>query len=217
MWLYNRFGLEEHPMKRTIACLLASLVFATAVSAQSLADVAKQAEEQRAAAKKDAVPPAAKTYSNKDLKDPGAPPTPGVAGSVAATPQTVDAAAAPVPAHTEEENRQAEYRATAKKDEAYWKAAMRALERQLEVDKTARTAAAGRLAEYTRARDRSFVMINGVPRVDRLLESKVLDATDELSRIDASVKSDRAAISDLEEDARRANVPPGWLRPGVGR
>jgi hypothetical protein len=37
-------------------------------------------------------------------------------------------------------------------------------------------------------------------------------AVDELGRLKKLVQDDRKAIADLQEDARRASVPPGWLR-----
>ena len=37
-------------------------------------------------------------------------------------------------------------------------------------------------------------------------------AVNERSRLKAAIESDRFAVERLREDARRANVPPGWLR-----
>jgi len=37
----------------------------------------------------------------------------------------------------------------------------------------------------------------------------------ELERVRAEIVARQKAIGDLEEDGRRAGVPPGWLRPGV--
>jgi hypothetical protein len=34
----------------------------------------------------------------------------------------------------------------------------------------------------------------------------------ELERLKKQVVDDRKAIADIEEEARRAGVPPGWLR-----
>ena len=34
----------------------------------------------------------------------------------------------------------------------------------------------------------------------------------ELARLQKSIADDRKAIADLEEEARRSGVPPGWLR-----
>ena len=37
-------------------------------------------------------------------------------------------------------------------------------------------------------------------------------AMDELNRLKAAIQNDKKAITDLEEEARKAGVPPGWLR-----
>ena len=37
-------------------------------------------------------------------------------------------------------------------------------------------------------------------------------ALDELDRLKKSIVSDQKAIAVLQEEARRASVPPGWLR-----
>ena len=35
---------------------------------------------------------------------------------------------------------------------------------------------------------------------------------DELNRLKKEIEDDKKAIADLQEEARRAGVPPGWLR-----
>ena len=37
-------------------------------------------------------------------------------------------------------------------------------------------------------------------------------AIDELNRLTKQIADDKKAIADLQEEARRAGVPPGWLR-----
>ena len=44
------------------------------------------------------------------------------------------------------------------------------------------------------------------------LERDRQKAVGELSRLKQQVEDGRKAIADLEEEARRAGVPPGWLR-----
>ena len=38
------------------------------------------------------------------------------------------------------------------------------------------------------------------------------DNADELNRLKLAIRNGQQAIADLQEEARRAGVPPGWLR-----
>ena len=44
------------------------------------------------------------------------------------------------------------------------------------------------------------------------MEVNRLKALGELDRIRLDIKGGQKAVTDLEEQARRAGVPPGWLR-----
>jgi len=49
---------------------------------------------------------------------------------------------------------------------------------------------------------------------ERVVLRRELEATQtEVTRLRAAVAGDKQVIGTLEEEARRANVPPGWLRP----
>ena len=52
---------------------------------------------------------------------------------------------------------------------------------------------------------------------DRLTRAQIdaqwQEAVAEVGRLKAVVVNDQRAIATAEEEARRANVPPGWLRP----
>jgi hypothetical protein len=37
-------------------------------------------------------------------------------------------------------------------------------------------------------------------------------AMDELEKIKKAIEADQKAIADLQSEARRLNVPPGWIR-----
>ena len=45
-----------------------------------------------------------------------------------------------------------------------------------------------------------------------VIETNRQKAVAELARLTKSVQADKKGISDLMEEARRAGVPPGWLR-----
>ena len=47
------------------------------------------------------------------------------------------------------------------------------------------------------------------------LEGELNTALAELARVTKELDDQRKAITAIEEEARRAGVPPGWLRPGA--
>jgi hypothetical protein len=44
------------------------------------------------------------------------------------------------------------------------------------------------------------------------VEQKRLTAITEQERVKADISKQTKAIAEIEDEARRANVPPGWLR-----
>jgi hypothetical protein len=164
--------------------------FAGTVRAQSLADVAKKEEERR---KEIAAP--AKVYTNKDLVEVAAPPTPAA-----------PAAAAP-DASKDTDKDDAKDDKGPKKDQAYWAGRMKAAQLQLQRDKDFADA----LQTKINAQTTDFV--NRDDPVQKMQIAKDRDKSiAELDRLKKSVVDDQKAIDDLQEEARRAGVPPGWLR-----
>ena len=168
--------------------------------AQGLADVARAAE---AARKAEADKPSGKVYTNKDL--PAADrPAPGTEASGAPVPNDVtstpQAAPAVKPSPPEP--------SSSERGEEYWRERMRPLKERLDRDRA--------LAEETRRRadalmqsaDRCFQI--GVVCADY---TESLRLTEDHKALLADVARDEKAVVALEEEARRAGVPPGWLRP----
>jgi hypothetical protein len=172
-------------------------------SGQSLASVARKEEARR----KDVKQPS-RVITNKDLRPvtnppPPPPPTPDAAPAPdAATPAAAEGAEGKAAADsplTEEEQR--------KQDEQNWRKKMGdarlALERSQMYADALQSKINALWADFT-ARD------NPVQRADIELERK--RAIAELDRVKAEVEAGKKAIIDLEEEARRAGVPPGWIR-----
>lgn len=178
------------------AVLFVTLNMAPALHAQSLADVARKTEQERAAAKTPT-----KLYTNKDLTEARSSTTPG--GADASAQQTF---AQTVSADTSAAVEVKSSLRDATRDETYWKDRMRKLQAQLSDDQTFGKAAAGRIDALTASLDR----VGGARR--SAIESERLRATTELSQLTAAVKNDLRAIADLEEEGRRAGIPPSWLR-----
>jgi hypothetical protein len=178
----------------TVALLVAG---AAPVFAQSLADLAKKEEERR---KK--IPDPAKVYTNKDLSSTPAPSTPPASATPAAPAATP---AAPKDAATDKE-------AAAKdkeppKDQKFWAGRMKTLRDEVARNETYAEAMQTRLnslqADFVNRDD---------PAQRSVIERDRQKVASELSRLKQSITDGKKAITDLEEEARRAGVPPGWLR-----
>ena len=175
-------------------CLTAALP----LRAQTLAEVAKKQEDRRKDAKT-----APKAYTNKDLSE--VPSTPAVqssvpaAGPASAAPAVQTDATAPVestaPAQSDV------------KDRVYWSKRIQQARAQLERDRV--------LADALQTRVNSL-NTDFVNRDDPAQRAKVAADRDramqELDRLKKAVAADEKAIPAIEEEARRASVPPGWLR-----
>lgn len=171
-------------------------VFAAAVPlrAQSLADVAKKEEERRKS-----VPAPAKVYTNKDLTavPEGTPPPNSIPAPAPATPA---APAASAPASKDAGTGEV-------KDQAYWAGRRKALQEKLERDTTYADAMQTKINSLTT----DFVNRDD-PAQRAVLERDRQKTVAELGRLKKTIEEDKKAIADLEEEARRAGVPPGWLR-----
>ena len=167
---------------------------------QSLADVAKKEEERRKTN-----PQPAKVYTNKDLKPApgGSTPPPAAArdGKDAATDakEAKDGSA--------KDAKSGDAKDTGTKDQKYWGDKMKALREQLERDKTFADALQNKINSLTT----DFVNRDD-PVQKRAIEADRVKALAELARLNKAILDDQKAIADLEEDARRAGVPAGWLR-----
>jgi len=189
-------------MKRLLPSLLVlTLALAAVVQAQSLADVARKEQQRR----KEIARPA-KLYTNKDLGQvepaPAAPASSAAGAPGSPAPAAGEAVAKPAdgpPEPTDEEKRAA--------DEAMWRGRMAEARSQLERSKMFAEALQTRVnslwADFT-ARDD--------PMQRAQLESERKKTLAELERINGEIETQTKGLADLEEEARRAGVPPGWLR-----
>jgi hypothetical protein len=173
----------------------ALVVSAAPVFAQSLADIAKKEEERR---KK--IPDPAKVYTNKDL---GAPLT----GSTPAPAAPPPAAAPAAPADAAKANAADAKDKEPAKDQKYWAGRMKTLRDDLARNETYAEALQTRLnslqADFVNRDD---------PAQRAVIERDRQKAAGELGRLKQAITDGKKAITDLEEEARRAGVPPGWLR-----
>lgn len=181
--------------RRLAAVCVAVLIGAlpAAASAQSLADVARAEQARR---KEHAKP--AKVYTNDSVKSDPAPRSAGVDGAAA---PTAAPDAAPAPAD------QAAPAAGERRDQAYWKGRVSAAREQLERSRTFAEAL------QTRINALSADFINrDDPAQQRLISQNRTKAVAELDRVQREIASHTEAITAIEDEARKAGVPPGWLR-----
>jgi len=170
-----------------LLCLRAGVAFAQTSSLVELA----QKEQERRKALKGAT--GGKVYSDKDLPKPAAP---AVASSLPPATPT------PVP-----DEKPPEAKPPEQKEETVWRTRMaqaREAQRRAEM-----------FAEALQSR------INGlttdvVNRDDPYQRAKLADdrqkALAELQRVTGEIDQAKKDIVDIEEEARKAGVPPGWLR-----
>jgi hypothetical protein len=174
---------------------------AVPAGAQSLAEVARKEEARRKNTR-----PSGKTYTNNDLPAAAASAPAGASGSTPSEPAVASPAADPVPA-TAEPDKPAPTDKAAVKDQAYWSQRMRELRQSLERDLSYAEAMQTRInvltTDFTNRDDPAQRARIGVDRQK---------AVNELGRLTKTIEDDNKAIADLEEEARRAGVPAGWLR-----
>jgi hypothetical protein len=165
---------------------------------QSLADVASKEEARRKT-----VPAPAKVYTNKDL-------SPAPQGS--STPPATSTAAAPTPGRgavpdTKDPADKPGKDTAPAKDQAYWAGRLKALKDKLDRD----TSFADALQIKVNSLSTDFVNRDD-PAQRALIERNRQKAIAELAGLHKDIATGKKAIADLVEEARRAGVPPGWLR-----
>jgi hypothetical protein len=172
--------------------LLAGLValLPSGVYGQSLADVAAA----EAARRKTTTAPA-KTYTNDNLGDA---PLPAAASQPAADVKPSE----PAPKKDTEKPAVDE-----KKTEKYWKDRATALQQSLSRNKILLDALQSQVnglnAEYLTKDD---------PGQRALVEKKIQTASGELQRVQQEIEKQKKEQTDLQDEARKAGVPSGWVR-----
>ncbi len=176
---------------------LALLLLVSAyVGAQSLGDVARQEEERR---KTIATP--GKLYTNQDLhrvssSEPSdsSSPVPSSSAGGAGSSQTSDPDAAAAPAEPA-------------RDQAYWRERIHsernALSRAELFAEALQSRINGLTADFTARDDPAQRAMIAADRDKALVE---------LDRVKKEIAQRMKAVADIQEEARRAGVPPGWLR-----
>lgn len=163
---------------------------------QSLAELSRNTESARNATPGSAP---AKVYTNKGLPAVAPlPPAPASTNSTAAAPAAPEAAPSTTSGDT---------LPPAAKGEAYWRDRMRPLRERLDSVRALADDTKRRADTLMRAADRCFML--GIVCADY---SESLRLTEEHKVLAAEVAHAEREVAALEEEARRAGVPPGWVR-----
>lgn len=191
-------------LARIVACLTALVLSGggvTVARAQSLGDLAKQEEQRRKAVK-----PSKKVYTNSDLGPDGTRPTPPAGQTLGPggqdtgdTPEPAQAPSAPKvddPGEPELE-----------KTEEYWRGRIEAARADLQRNELFADALQSRI----NALSTDFVNRDDPAQRGMIAEDR-LRALAELERVQDTIAKLRQQILDIEEEARRAGIPPGWIR-----
>ena len=180
-------------MRSTIAGLI--LLTAGVASAQTLADVARQEEARRKA-----VAGAGKVYTNEALQ-PAPPPSPGSVPAATPTP------AAPSAADADAAKPGDPAAKPASNPEAEWK------KRIADTREALSRSQAFADALQTRINVLSADFVNVDDPVKRSVVASDRDkALKELDRVKAEITTHQKMIAQIQDEARKAGVPAGWVR-----
>jgi type IV secretory pathway VirB10-like protein len=189
----------------------AALVFigvANVAAAQSLGDVAKKEEQRRKTVKS-----SGKVYTNDELKRDPTPSVPASASTGTASTPSASSTPAPTPApapsdkNADKDDSAAKEGSADKSDEKTWRKRMADARESLQRSQ----AFADALQSQLNALSTDFVNRDD-PIQRQQIANKRDGVTAELNRVKKEVASQTKAISDIQEEARRANVPAGWVR-----
>jgi hypothetical protein len=173
------------------------MTFPTAIRAQSLADVARAEETRRKTVKAPA-----KVYTNDDLKGSGSNSgAPAPVQPAAATAKPADPTAKP------ENPNQPPTDPGPAKDEKYWRDRMTAVQQALTRNKVMLDA----LQSRVNALNTDFANTDD-PGQRAIVEENRKIALAEMDRTKKDIDNQTGELSKIQEEARKANVPPGWLR-----
>ena len=191
-------------MKPVLFGCVAGLLLALSsshVAAQPLAEIARQEKLRREAlaakAAADNVSP--KVYTNADLR--------GGRRLTTSAAETLRPEASPAGTDATPPDQDAPETAGAPMDEEGWRnrinAVRQARDRAQLMVAALQNRADGLLAEFTGRDD---------PAQRSVIEQDRIAALEELDRTNAEIQQLDQAVRDIQEEARRAGVPPGWLR-----
>ena len=179
-----------------VAVILLTVLVGARASAQApLAEIAKKEAERRKAQ-----PPTGKVYTSKDLPTSAQKPATPVTSEALPVDPVAAATADQPPAEAPKPESDA-------RNEAWWKDRMTGAREELRRNEIFAEALQSRINALTR----EYALPLGGARRIAVGEQRT-EAMNELARVKQEVDRGKKQIADIEEEARKAGVPPGWLR-----
>jgi hypothetical protein len=179
------------------------------LGAQSLADIAAKEEARRKQTKK-----ASKVYTNKDVKPAGRvdapavpPPAAGAASAAGEQPASQETPSEEGTKPEGEGDKPLSDQEARANDEKRWRARITEAREALERSEIFAQA----LQSQINALQADFVARDD-PAQRALIEQQRKKSLAQLDQVKAEIVTQKKAIADIQEEARRAGVPPGWLR-----
>jgi len=183
-----------------IAAVTLTLAWAPLAHAQTLGDLARQEEARRKA-----IARPAKVYTNDDLRNQPAPPPPAPAPAAPAGGAPPSTATPPSPSGAQAGKQEGSTPQAA--DEATWRQRIATARDTLARSQTLQEALQSRInALTTDFTNRADPAQRAVIATDRQ------KALAELDRVKKEIQQSQKAITDIQEEARKAGVPAGWVR-----
>ena len=196
--------MKRHTLPGSVVvfAIAVGLSASPAASGQTLGEVAKKEADRRKAQ-----PQTGKVYTNKDL--PASAQKPATANPSTETPaQTpTDPVAAATEQKAEDGKAPGDKPQGDQKDQAYWKNRMATAREELrrsEMFAEALQTRVNTLNKDFNSRDN--------PAQRSAIGADRTEALNELTRVKQDVERGKKQVTDIEEEARKAGVPPGWVR-----
>jgi len=173
----------------------------TQTTTPTLSDLAKKAQEKKGA------PPATKTFTNDDLKNANLPPSSDDSSKAADPKDAKDAKGGKDAKSDEAKKDEAKKDGDPTKTEKYWRDRMDAAREDIRRNQSFAAALQSRInaltADFT-ARDDPYQRAQ--------IGDERQKAVAELDRVNKAVEDGNKVVASIEEEARKAMVPAGWIR-----
>jgi len=196
--------MKRHTLPGSVVvfAIAVGLSASPAASGQTLGEVAKKEADRRKAQ-----PQTGKVYTNKDL--PASAQKPATANPSTETPaQTpTDPVAAATEQKAEDGKAPGDKPQGDQKDQAYWKNRMATAREELRRSEMFAEA----LQTRVNTLNKDFSSRDN-PAQRSAIGADRTEALNELTRVKQDVERGKKQIADIEEEARKAGVPPGWVR-----